>query len=291
MTTTTDRQMERRFTGIPWRGAEPDEPLVGWRLEGVERGRLFNIDPTGGLRVPRCSHAPEGWLPSLQIFGTHAAPHPDCQCGVRLVCRLEDLSAYWAKDDKVAAASGLGLPHITGDADGRVLVRMRSEGYVCRGWRMPDDDPRMTARVSGGQLLEVFHPAWVDPAPIVRTYPGVPVRPISDLPGEDLPTLRLQEPPEPTLKYQSLKHHLRIVMPVADVKVPRTYLQPAAVREAIWGALEPGWGKSHHLRTIIDRLVTPLTDLTDHEERVGCAHGLVVGIASLADAHQKAGKF
>lgn len=35
----------------------------------------------------------------------------------------------------------------------------------------------------------------------------------------------------------------------------------------------------------------PARGIVPDESLIGCAHGLVVGLASLADAHQKAGKF
>lgn len=269
-----------RFLSVPHNGEVPEPPLEGWRVERVVRGRMVNSDNDGVLRSDPCHIQPRGLFAVPQFGAAHEPPHPWCECGVRIVGDLQSLSDYWAHGFKMTTAAGLSFEEKYG-SDDLVVVRLRSTGVVAPGHAIPHDDPVSTIRAAAGEVLEIYCPPWTDTTPIERQYPHVAVRHITEL-GSVFSDLRQPCPPESTLRVQHLKHHLRVKTGICEVMVPRSHVQPPAVMDAVWGYMSGEHGSGQNLSTIVDRLVIPLTDLSDPLEQQGCALGLAVGLAFLA---------
>ena len=276
-----DDDMIRRFRRVPEEGETLTEPLTGWRLERVENGHMANIQGSKELRARPCKEStlPLG-IPSPLPHG-HAAPHPRCQCGIRVVGDIRELSKFWEGGFQTVAASGLGIKDLFG-ADQLALCRIEADSFVTRGHNIPHDDPRTAIRAGQGRVTEIYVPQWTDTAAISRAHPALPIRPMTSLPDDLFNPLQGKEPAQTTLAYQSHRHHIRVITGAADVMIPRTHLQSDAIREAVWGTVTAEWTGNDHMRNLIELLVVPLTDLTDPREMQGCAWGLAVALAQQA---------
>lgn len=276
-----DEHMIRQFRRVPETGTTLEEPLTGWRIERVENGRMVNVHGNNELRAKPCKEStlPLG-IPSPLPYG-HAAPHPRCQCGIRVVGDIRELSNHWTRSFRTVAAAGLGIKDAYG-TDQLALCRVEASGFVTEGHAMPADDPFTTVRTGRGRVTEVYTPTWTDAHAVSRSHPGLPVRPLASIPDNLFRPLQEEEPPQTTLAYQSHRHHIRVRTGVTEVMVPRTHLQSPEIREAVWGAVRAERVGNEHMRTLIELLVVPLTDLTDPQEMHGCAWGMAVALAQQA---------
>jgi hypothetical protein len=118
-----------------------DEPLLGWRIWLVDRGRLSAVVwgsewPPRARFTATCEHAPASFWRvdpasdnvSLAGFGggaqePHAAPDAGCECGVYAFARREDAELLAAEKSGGGAVLALGRVSLWG----RVVVTER--GY------------------------------------------------------------------------------------------------------------------------------------------------------------------
>lgn len=171
-------------TGTPYRpkGARVETSSVDPPAPApVDAWRVFGVDPGGTLFAPfgpiYWPDAPEGlrlWQSVAQVAGCvaedHPAPAEDCTCGIRGVVDRDVLIAS-AGERRFAGAENTVM------ADAGVIGKVRLEGGMLPGVRIPDDDPPTTLRAERGTLLELhLGPAQTAVAPRVATrYPSIPV--------------------------------------------------------------------------------------------------------------------
>lgn len=274
----------RLLYGEP-RTLHDSDGTTGWRLSHLDSsGRINLIGADGLFRAYRCTEKPRGSWWSPDLFGGHPPPHPRCVCGFRVLLHLKDLWRYWRHQWRIHEAAGRGWEDTYGTADW-VLLRVEALGPITGGTQ---DDPLDTRRAGLLKPIEAYLPPWVDAERFAWKNPhSLKPQPMSDLPAplEWFAPMRSPEPPVTTLRAQSLKHHLRVVTGVGEVLVPRSHVQPDRVLTAIWDTVH-GINTNEAGQELIDRLVIPLTDLDDPEERLGCAEGLAYGLALLAEAER-----
>ena len=239
---------------------------------------MANVHGSKDLRARSCKENPLPLGIPSPLPWIHEPPHPRCQCGIRVVGDIRELSNHWAKILRTVAASGLGVEDLFG-TDQLALCRVEASGFVTEGHEIPADDPYTTIRAGRGRVTEVYTPTWTDAHAVSRSHPWLPVRPLASIPDNLFRPLQEKEPPATTLAYQPHRHHIRVRTGVTEVMVPRTHLQPEAIREAVWGAVRAERVGNEHMQTLVDRLVIPLTDLTDPQEMHGCAWGMAVALA------------
>lgn len=111
------------------------------------------------------------------VNGEHEVPHPDCQCGYRIVADLAGMQAYLRRAERQYADRGMGRSPAV------ALYRCRGEGTVVPSSYRADDPPS-TFRVSH---LHLTGPIWlpttgtgraaarflarISPAPEIRYVP------------------------------------------------------------------------------------------------------------------------
>jgi hypothetical protein len=144
------------------------ESVIGWRFEMLtrramnraDRRRALSYVPFGhfsrnGVRGP-ASCAPEHfvdagiglpWSPYTRQ--SHESPHPECQCGFRVVEDLDELQDYLDLTDRVHPDRAR-TPGVLG-----ALAVYRAEGFgrVLPGPAPMSDDPPTTSRASSLRLL------------------------------------------------------------------------------------------------------------------------------------------
>ncbi|PPJ18427.1 hypothetical protein C5E44_10200 [Nocardia nova] len=120
----------------------PSEVIPGWRLWWLSRpGCIDGARPDGTAYPATCNRAMHQMCQrylrhrgraGLEVDEHNYAPHPDCTCGIHMVRRLADLTAYLR-----ASGSTSGYP---------LMSVAYGQGRVARG-RESLDDPPETVRV------------------------------------------------------------------------------------------------------------------------------------------------
>ncbi|GAB3183624.1 hypothetical protein GCM10027060_18880 [Nesterenkonia halophila] len=272
--------MIRRFWEVPREGVKVDEedPLIGWRVDEVAPdGRLRGVGRDCVLRADRCT-APTGRLVKVRSLVAHVAPHPNCECGPRLLGDVQALSKFWGdlRDYSVDAGLRWAPP------GSKVVGRYSAMGRVCPGYAVPVDDPPTTIRIGAARLLAVFASGDVDVKALRRTYPDVPVRPASEIPDGAFGWLA--DPGAVVLQATPHRRHITVRTGAATLEIPRSWLEPPAVREAIWKAIGGEWAMAGPVSVVAQRVVYPLTvDELNYRQMLGVAFGVCIALGNLPE--------
>ena len=274
------QDMLTRFRTIPKNGTTLETPLIGWRYEWTDGRKLWNFPPGVHASPAPCAHQPSGFAGMFAYASpTHAAPHPGCTCGLRVVGHLEVLSTYASKLRLFTDAVGLDIDRPL-EATGRVVCKVKVTGYVTPA--VPDwtVDPPFCVRAGEVELLEVYAPAYLD-ADRLQSH-GVPVRPLRDLPRGLFTELHAPEP-DPALSIEAKGDQARIMLGIGPVVIPREALRGTEIFHAVTG-LAYRRNKGSNLTTVIERLVKPYRpDITTLAHQQAAAFGIALMLTIMAE--------
>ncbi|MGP5724605.1 hypothetical protein ACTXOR_02320 [Arthrobacter rhombi] len=156
---------------IPENGTTLTTPIPGWRTAHTDGNTIH------GFQGGRTQHAGQ-----CGTTGPH--PSPDCQCGIRVVEELTDLSEYIER--ALTYDRTLGRKNETPLS--LVLLRVEASGLAARGKEAPVDPPGCI-RAETVRLLDVYTPTHLDPDAL-NIPNGVPVHGLDTIPTHLFPTMR-----------------------------------------------------------------------------------------------------